>query len=341
MRSPDPGQLDRFRRDTEALTGAAPSTGRPLGLAVSGGPDSMALLLLGAAAYPGAVIAATVDHGLRPEAADEAAMVAGVCAGLGVPHATLAPEHMYPIGNLQERARIFRYSTLNDWARARGVPWVAVAHHRDDVAETFLMRARRGAGIGGMAAMARSRPLWGQAQDWPVLVRPLLDWPRCELACVVRDAGVPPVQDPSNQDPRFDRSRMRALIASTSELPAQRLALAARNLADAEDTLAWAAEREWRARSEFIDLDGVEPAGGGEVWLDAADLPYELRRRLVRNAVGAVRRSHNNLYDWHAQGLDRFVATLDGGGIGTIAGVIGDARQGKWHFRMAPARRSH
>ncbi|MDF7777957.1 ATP-binding protein, partial [Sphingomonas sp. AOB5] len=114
----------------EAITGAAPDTAHRLGLAVSGGADSMALLLLAAAAYPGGVAVATVDHGLRSEAADEAAMVAGVCAQLGVPHTVLTlPAGWQAEGNLQDRAREARYRALAGWAGA-DMPWVAVAHQR-------------------------------------------------------------------------------------------------------------------------------------------------------------------------------------------------------------------
>lgn len=327
MRPPDPGQLDRFRRGTEALTGEAPSEGRPLGLAVSGGPDSMALLLLGAAAWPGAVIAATVDHGLRPEAADEAAMAAGVCAGLGVPHVTLARPPGSFVGNVQEQARLLRYTTLEAWALASGAPWIAVAHQRDDVAETFLMRARRGSGVGGLAAMRRSRPL----ARGTMLLRPLLHWSRAELVGITACAKIACVADPSNRDDRFDRARIRALIADSPDLVPSRLALSAQNLRHAEDLIEWVLARELRERSTIGD-EGIT--------LDPAGAPYELRRRLTRWAVEQVRQASGLTADWHAQGLDRFVATLDGGGIGTIAGVIGDARQGKWRFRMAPARRS-
>ena len=323
--TPDPELVSRFRDDVGALTGAPPTPEARLGLAVSGGPDSLALLLLAAAAFPDTVAAATVDHGLRPEAADEAAMVARTCAELAVPHTTL---HVTPgaTGNLQERARTARYAALGEWARRSGVPWIAVAHQRDDLAETFLMRAGRGSGIGGLAAMRSQRPI-----DGAVLVRPLLDWPRCQLAAIARDAGFTPASDPSNRDPRFDRSRIRALIAATPDLRASRLATAARNLRHAEDALDWAFRRELPDR---FQLEGREAS------LAPADLPYELRRRLVRHAVQQVRAAAGLTAPWREQGLDRLVATLLSGGIGTIAGVQALAKHGKWHFRLAPPRRS-
>jgi tRNA(Ile)-lysidine synthase len=331
--TPPAEQVERFRRDLEALTGEAPTTARMLGLGVSGGPDSMALLLLAAAAYPGAVRAATVDHGLRPEAADEAALVAGVCGQLGVPHATLAPPADYSFaGNVQERARTLRYAALAKWAQPQGalagIGWIAIAHQRDDVAETFLMRARRGSGVGGLAAMRRSRQL-APGLD---LVRPLLGWSRAELEGLVACKHAPFVEDRSNRDPRYDRSRIRALIQSTPDLVPSRLALSARNLRHAEDALEWALQRELPARFRPDRATAT---------LDPTGLPYELRRRLVRLAVQHVRHQSGIREPWHEQGLDRLVATLDAGGTGTIAGVKAGAKHGEWRFSLAPARRSH
>lgn len=324
-------QVERFRRDLEALTGDVPTAASPLGLAVSGGPDSMALLLLAAAAYPGAVRAATVDHGLRPEAAAEVKLVAELCGRLGVPHAGLqAPEGHSYAGNVQERARMLRYAALSQWAAAAGARWIAVAHQRDDVAETFLMRARRGSGVGGLAAMRRSRRL---GDDGPMLVRPLLDWSRAELAGLIGCIGVSSVEDRSNADPRYDRSRIRALIGATPDLVPSRLALSAQNLRHAEEALAWAVEREVPVR-----LRGDAASG---VMLDPAGLPYELRRRLARLAIDRVRGAQGLDAPWHDQGLDRLVATLDAGGTGTLAGIKAAAAPGAWCFTLAPPRRSH
>lgn len=320
----DRQRVERFRADMLALTGAEPGAQR-LALAVSGGPDSLALLLLAHAAFPGAVTAATVDHGLRPEAAEEAALVRRLCNQLDVHHDTLAGT-VPAEGNLQQGARALRYALLADWARGRAA-WIATAHQQDDVAETFLMRARRGAGVGGLAAMAASRPL-GEA----LLVRPLLGWSRAELVAIVEGAGIAPVRDPSNQDPRFDRARIRALLADAEDLPADRLALAARNLRDAEDALAWAEEKAWAERAARQgDVLTVDPAG----------LPRELRRRLLERAVAATRAAYGLGPDWRETGLDPLLARLDAGGSGTIAEVIARTKAGIWRFELAPPRRSH
>ncbi|NLS29223.1 tRNA(Ile)-lysidine synthase [Sphingomonas sp. S2M10] len=316
----------RFTVDWCAVAGRPPRLTEPVGVAVSGGTDSLALLLLARAAFPGAVVAATVDHGLRAESADEAAFVAAVCARIGVRHAVLpARPEMLAGGNLQDRARAMRYRCLADWAAALGTPWVAVAHQQDDVAETFLLRARRGAGLGGLAAMLPARPLHrGEGAPW--LVRPLLGWSRRELAALVAAAGIVAVEDPSNRHPRFDRSRIRALLAETPELPAARLARAAATLRDAEAALAWVADREWAVRAE-------NAAGG--VSLDLNDLPRDIRRRLVLRALHVVQQS----LPPRGSGLDRLIAAVDAGKVATLAGVV--VRPGaRWRFSPAPPHRS-
>ena len=152
----------------------------PLLLAVSGGPDSMAMLVLAAAVLPGRVTAATVDHGLRTDAADEALMVAAQCARIGVQHATLSPAAPIEGASLQARARAARYALLADYARAVGATAILTAHHADDAAETFLMRAARGSGLAGLAGV-RARTMIAGVR----VLRPLLDWRRAELRAIV------------------------------------------------------------------------------------------------------------------------------------------------------------
>ncbi|MET3713221.1 tRNA(Ile)-lysidine synthase [Sphingomonas trueperi] len=315
----------RFLADWRATAGQTPSAEAPVGVAVSGGTDSLALLLLARAAFPGAVVAATVDHGLRAESADEAAFVGMLCTRIGVPHAVLPPRpDMLAGGNLQDRARAMRYRCLADWATAAGAPWVAVAHQQDDLAETFLLRARRGAGLGGLAAMLPRRRLRTGAPT--LLVRPLLGWSRAELAALVDAAGIQPVDDPSNRHPRFDRSRVRRLLAETPELPPSRLALAAANLRDAAAALDWVIDREWLARAEIQ---------GSKVALDLAELPGELRRRLVVRALKTVADAPPP----RGSGLDRLIAAVDAGKVATLAGVV--VRPGpRWRFAPAPPHRS-
>lgn len=300
----------RFRADLEALTGAAPAR---IGVAVSGGSDSLALLLLARSAYPGRVEAATVDHGLRPEAAAEAAFVASLCAGLGVPHATLEAG-MRDTANLQAAARDRRYALLGAWAGAAGLSCLATAHHLDDQAETLVMRLLRGAGLAGLAAI---RPAFAGAVP---VVRPLLGWRRGDLAALVAAAGIEAVADPSNTDERFDRVRIRRRLAEADWIAPEPLARSAAALAQAEAALDWAAERLWQERADGPVLD---PAG----------LPEEMRRRLVIRMLAALGAAAPR-----GEALGRLLATLAAGGTATLAGI--KCTGGKtWRFAPAPPRR--
>ena len=228
----DEALIARFRADC-ALD---EDYGTHLGVAVSGGPDSLALMLLAHAAMPGKVRAATVDHGLRPESADEAAFVARVCADLGIPHAILPVR--VAAGNTQAQARKARYEALGTHFASERVLTFATAHHADDQAETLLMRLNRGSGLAGLAG---GRP-WSVFSPQEViaemlLLRPLLGWRRGELAAVVRSAGIEAVDDPSNSDDAYDRVRMRKAIADAEWLDPLAMARSARYLAEAEEVV--------------------------------------------------------------------------------------------------------
>lgn len=291
---------------------APPELPAPLGIAVSGGPDSLALLAMAAAQHPGQVRAATVDHGLRPGSAAEAAAVAAMCENLGVPHATLT---VSVAGSLQAAARAARYKALADWAAAEGLAWVATAHHADDQAETLLMRLGRGSGLGGLAGVRARRPL----APGITLIRPLLGWRKAELAAVAAAAGLAPLADPSNDDPRFDRTAARRLLAGRDWPDPRRIAASAAHLAEAEAALAWAAER---LAAEQIEGDRLDPAG----------LPPEMLRRLVLRMLagfGVAPRGPE---------LTRFIAALAAGRTATLGSVR--ARPGAhWHFAPAPPHR--
>ena len=212
-----------------------------LGLAVSGGPDSLALLLLAHQALPGRIAAATVDHGLRAESGAEAALVAQTCAALDVPHAVLA---VTPgPGNLQSQARAARYAALGEWMAREELAALATAHHADDQAETLLLRLGRASGVAGLAGV---RPRGLVPGTGLPLVRPLLGFRRADLGAVVTLAGWQAVDDPSNRDDRFDRARIRKAIAGADWLDVSALAASAAHLADADAALDWAAAREWQ-----------------------------------------------------------------------------------------------
>jgi tRNA(Ile)-lysidine synthase len=316
---PAPDLVARFREDIESLTGSAPAL---LGLAVSGGPDSLALLLLAHAAYPDAVRAATVDHRLRPEAAAEAELVAGICAEFGVPHSTL-PAPAIAGSSIQARAREIRYQLLEDWLSGIGAALLATAHHLDDQAETLLMRLGRGSGVAGLTGV---RPLRRLGMD-SRLVRPLLGWRKEELIEVVRSAGLEPVDDPSNRSPDHDRTAARALLARAPWLDPQRLAASASHLADAEEALCWAEAREWDARAR---------RDGAAVEIDTDGLPRELLRRLAARAVSEVRAAPT---EWRRDKLAGALDLLARTGRVTVAEVQLTARGALIRFEPAPPRR--
>ena len=248
-----------------------------IGLAVSGGGDSMAMLHLAVAAgVPVRVV--TVDHGLRAEAAAEAVEVARVCAGLAVPHEVLR-WHWDGRGNLQDAARRGRRRLIGDWARGAGVAAVAVAHTLDDVAETFLMRLARGAGVDGLSAMAAR---WTESGvTW---LRPLLAVSRGELRVYLRGLGVDWAEDPSNDNPRFDRVKARRALAVLGPLglTTARLGEVAGHLAEARVALEAVTDQAWLAalRAE---------AGVVRIAVEAlAAQPAEVQRRLILRVIGWI-----------------------------------------------------
>ena len=314
--------IERFRRDLDALVAAD----TPIGIAVSGGPDSLALLLLAAEARPLQVEAATVDHVLRPESRAEAETVAALCERLGVPHTILTVKWAErPATALQERARLMRYRLLGEWARERNLAALLTAHHLDDQAETFLMRLMRGSGVKGLAGMRRvARPQNGAI----ALVRPLLGWRHSELEEVCAAAGVEPVQDPSNDDEEFERVRVRKALAGADWLDVPAIARSAANLAEADRALHWATMLEWQravTRSE------------GEIAYKLSDAPREIRRRIIRNAVLALA-TEGIGEELRGREIDQVLAALRTGKRATLRGVlcIGGA---EWRFTRAPARR--
>ncbi len=212
-------------------------------LAVSGGPDSVALMLLAAEwsrlgeAPPLSV--ATVDHGLRPESRFEAEQVARWAAALALPHKILDWEGPRPTSRIQELARKARYELLFKYAAEIGADMVATAHHADDQAETILFRLLRGSGVAGLAGMAQAR-----ARDGLTLSRPLLGCAKTELVALCEAKAHAYLADPSNQNPAYARTRMRALAGFLAQHGLDRDALLrlGRRAARAETALAELAE---------------------------------------------------------------------------------------------------
>lgn len=261
------------------LTDAGGSTA----VAVSGGPDSLALLHLAASwarLRRRELLAYTVDHRLRPAAAAEAAAVGRQAAGLGCRHRTLAWTGVKPATGLQAAAREVRYRLLLDACRADGAGALLLAHHLDDQAETLLHRIDRGTGPDGLAGMAASRTV-----DGVRLVRPLLDMPKDRLLATCRTAGIDWADDPSNRDPRFARTGLRDLapVLAESGVTAARLGRLAAAMATARGAFdRFAAE--WMAEHAEVRATGAVVFDRGA--LNAA-APL-LRQRLVDRAVRAV-----------------------------------------------------
>lgn len=328
---PPDAAVARFRNEVARLVaracdGASPRDDARLALAVSGGADSMAMLALAVAAFPARVVAATVDHGLRADAAAEARMVVRCCATLGVPHETLVPAEPIAGSSIQMRAREARYSVLTRWADRQGALALLTAHHADDQAETLLMRLNRASGLSGVAAIRAYR--W---EAGTLVLRPLLDWRRAELRAIAQGCALPFVDDPTNADPRHDRTRIRALLAEAPDLDPVALARSAAFLAEAEDMIAHQAAAAWEERWR-----------GPERAFRVEDLPRELRRRLLRRAIHAARAHHAITLPGFTESanVEPLLDALEAGQGAVKGGVQVIPGERGWNFRPAPARRS-
>ena len=248
-----------------------------LAVAVSGGPDSLALLLLAdrwARARGGTVRALHVDHGLRPGSAGEAARLAGWLAARAIPCRILAWTGPRPTSRIQESARAARLALLEAACAEAGILHLLLAHQAGDQRETAAMRQARRSGPEGLAAMAAVRET-GRVR----IIRPLLDVPKARLRATLEALGQPWIEDPSNRDPRFERARLRAAGAAAAPTPAD-IASAGERRARLELALAELAARIVRpdpaARRLLLDAAGLEAA------------PAELAAALLRRAVASV-----------------------------------------------------
>ncbi len=262
---------------------------RGLLLAVSGGADSTALLVLAARwakkLKPAPkLLAVTVDHGLRPQAKREAAAVKRLARRLGVPHRTLRWRGRKPKTGLQEAARIARYSLLAQAAQRAGYDHILTAHTLDDQAETVLLRLARGSGLTGLAGMAHASAVPVGGETAVFLVRPLLRVPKSRLIATLGAAGIGHSEDPTNRDPRFARARWRSLMPALARegLDARGLMRLAMRVQRAEATIEFAVGA---ARAALAP--GPWPQRGPIVF-DAArfgNLPAEVALRLIGRAI--------------------------------------------------------
>jgi tRNA(Ile)-lysidine synthase len=316
---------------------------RGLILAVSGGPDSTALLVLAARwakrlKRAPKLVAVTIDHGLRPEAAREAAAVKRLAKSLGVVHRTLRWRGKKPKSGLQEAARIARYRLLADTASRAGYVHILTAHTLDDQAETILFRLARGSGLVGLAGMAYASPLPIDGARALFLVRPLLRLPKTRLVATLDAARIGYSEDPSNRDPRFARARLRGLMLELARegLDARGLARLAVRVRRADATIEFTvgaaraalAPGSWRERGPIMFATA-----------QFADLPAEVALRLLGRAIahtgneGPVELAKlEALYDALRQAQFRLRRTLAGAQI--------TLDKDRLTIERAPARRS-
>jgi len=313
----DPALVERFAKALDRLN---PEGGK-LGLAVSGGPDSMAMLLLAQKAIPGAFEVATVDHGLRPEAKDECALVVAACEEREVPCQVLTVK--VAEGNVQAKAREARYEALADWATDRDLDLVATAHHLDDQVETFFMRLNRASGVSGLACIRESdvvpHPIWIVA-----LVRPLLGFRREELAAIVATASVSFAHDPSNSDDKYDRVRVRQALAQSSWINFEAVARSAQHIARADEALTEIDIR--MVVKNLRHVDGVKhfrPTGMPSLDFRFLQQVFTFEGRPARG-----------------EAVSRLQTSLMRGEGGNIGGVLVTVEGDEWVFRPEPPRKT-
>jgi len=292
------------------------NNGDKLGLAVSGGPDSLALLLLAHDAFPDRIMAATVDHGLRPEARAEAEFVSAQCAERSINHQILMP--IIPIrGSIQTVARQARYSLLNDWMKHENIAWLATAHHADDQLETMLMRILRGSGIDGMSGIRARR---GN------IIRPLLHFAKKELTNFVIEQGITAIDDPSNHDQSFDRVRVRRALSQLEGFDVTLASQSAAAIGHSRVAIDWMVDE---LGSKHINLSK------NGCTLDSSNFPHEIVRRLLLKCLHIC----DPALSPRGEQIDRTIAALRRGKTITIGDTL--CKGGcKWTFAPAPKRQN-
>ncbi len=282
-----------------------------LGVAVSGGSDSLALLfLLARWSEQGGppIFAVTVDHGLRPEAAREAEFVKGLCDRLGVSHQTLVWEGWQGSGNLPDAARRARYALMADWAEAHDIPKVALGHTLNDQAETFLMRLAREAGVDGLASMAQT---WREGMT--EFCRPILGVERDELKAYLTARGHSWCDDPTNDDELYERTRARQAIEALSNLGVtpRTLANVAHHMSEVRETLYWYVFLTGREHAQIDRGDVVFPR---KIF---RTLQKDISRRLVQTILKWISGSE---YAPRGRSVDFLLEAIRGGTGMTLHG---------------------
>ncbi|KIU52230.1 MULTISPECIES: tRNA lysidine(34) synthetase TilS [Bradyrhizobium] len=309
-------------------------------LAVSGGPDSVALMWLAARwrralAKGPRLVAVTVDHGLRREAAREARDVKRLARSLDLPHHTLRWSGPKPGTGVPAAAREARYRLLAQAARKHGATHILTAHTRDDQAETLLMRLLRGSGVAGLSAMARETE-----RDGILLTRPLLDVAKAQLIATLKRAGVGFADDPTNRDPAFTRPRLRALMPVLAEEggDARNLARLAARIARANAAL----EVQVDDAERYLALKDEDGPHAGFDAGSFAVMPEEIRLRLLKRAIDRI--GHEGPAELGK--VETLLAALDGALAKrepklkqTLAGAVVSLAGGRITIAPAPPRR--
>jgi len=300
----------------------------PGAVAVSGGGDSVALMLLLArwakAKGAAAPTVLSVDHGLNPDSAKHARAVAAAAKGAGLKAHVLVWNAAKPKSDIEAAARDARYRLMGEWCRAHNVAGLYVAHSQDDQAETFLLRLARGSGVDGLAAMRAIGAYPMQGFETLAVVRPLLDASRSDLRGWLSARGQTWIEDPMNTDPRFARAKLRS---AWGQLEA--LGLSAGRIADAAQHLS-------RAREALEDMTATLMKravrfDGEQALLDPLRLKMAPREVGLRALAAVLGRISGEEYRPRFERLERlFDAIRDGalGGGSTLHGC-----------RIAPASR--
>lgn len=310
----------------EAMAAFEPFEARPhLAAAVSGGADSLALALLAdrwARARGGRVAALTLDHGLRPESAGEARRVGAWLSGRGIAHEILEWPGAKPATAIQARARAARYAILGEWCRAAGVLHLLLAHQREDQAETLLLRLAGGSGPDGLAGMSALVETSGAR-----ILRPLLGVSRRAIESFLVECGQDWIEDPSNRDPRFARTRVREGLPALAArgVTAESLAAAARRFADVRIAL--------EAATAALLARGARVHPAGFAVLSLAELraaPAEIAARALARALAAVGgRTHPPALDKVASLLRAVSARSESrGNVAALSGCVAELRLG-------------
>lgn len=343
-------------------------------LAISGGPDSTALLYLlarwcGGRQSAPRLVAITIDHGLRPEARREAIAVKRFSETLGVEHRILRWSGAKPSTGIQEAARAARYRLLGAAARRAKAHCVITAHTLDDQAETVLFRIARGSGLAGICGMARTVPIdnltggFGRRADAVdtagnkarrntdssatsdrmhdvLLVRPLLDLPKARLIVTLQEAGIAYANDPSNTDPRFTRPRLRKLMPALAAegLTPRRLVRLARRVQRSE--AAHEAVANYAAQRLGLGAENRKIALESAVW---GKIPAEIALRLLGRAIGAIGNEGTvalGKLEALSEALDVALAGRIPRFRRTLAGAMVSLQDDRIVIEQAPARRT-